>query len=216
MKLKGIVFDLDGTLVDSLGVTFDGFNHGIVSHGGKEHTPHEIMRYFGPGERHIFAAILGHDQADTAYAACRDYLNQNLDRVPLHDGVGELLESLKSAGVPISIVTGRSWNTTEVILNHHRLLDRFVTVIAHDHVTQSKPAPEGIHLALSRMKLDPKHTLYVGDMAVDIQAAHAAGAQGVAALWDLMARRAIFEPHSPHHWASYPVDVWRIWEEGSE
>jgi HAD superfamily hydrolase (TIGR01509 family) len=210
--LKGIVFDLDGTLVDSLATTFDAFNHGITKFGGKVHTPAEIMAYFGPGEGEIFAQILGADKAEAAYEACRDYMDANLSRVPLHSGVGELLESLKSAGVPISIFTGRSWNTTEMILKHHGLMDRFITVVANDHVDAPKPSPEGLHLALSRMKLEPQQVLFVGDSPADMIASRAAGARGVGALWDLQAERTLMEPHEPHHWADHPNEIWNVWE----
>src|SRR3954464_2972562 len=110
--LKGILFDLDGTLVDSLSATIDAFNHGIVSQGGRVHTAQEIMRYFGPGEGEIFSQIVGPGRAAAAYEACRKFLDENLARVPMHAGVPELLDELKAAKVPISIVTGRSWNTT--------------------------------------------------------------------------------------------------------
>ena len=210
--LKGIIFDLDGTLVDSLTTTFEAFNHGIVEHGGRIHAPHEIMKYFGPGEGQIFAKLIGEDKAESAYAACKNYLDANLARVPLHEGVGDLLEKIKSSGIPIAIVTGRSWDTTEMILKHHGLLDRFVTVIANDHVSSPKPSPEGINLALLRMKLEPTQAIYVGDSWVDIRAAHSAQCQGVAALWDALADRSQLEPHEPHHWAETPRLVWQVWE----
>lgn len=213
--LKGIVFDLDGTLVDSLSATFDAFNHGIVSLGGRKHTPQEIMSHFGPGEGEIFARILGPDKADAAYRASREYMDANLHRVPLHEGVAELLDVLKSRSIPISIFTGRSWNTTEMILRHHGLLDRFVTVVANDHVDFPKPSPAGLHLALGRMNLDPAQVLYVGDSEVDIRAAHSAGSNGVAALWDLMADRTALERHTPHHWAESPGRVLEIYEEAT-
>ncbi|MCM2276538.1 MAG: HAD-IA family hydrolase [Oligoflexia bacterium] len=204
---QGIVFDLDGTLVDSLSITFDAFNHGIVRCGGRRHSPQELMAYFGPGEGEIFARIVGPSRAGEAYQAARDFLDENIDQVPLHSGVPELLEALKSAGVPIAIFTGRSWNTTEVILRHHRLLDRFVTVVANDHVNSPKPSPEGLHLATSRMKLAPEQVLFVGDNPVDMIAARSSGAIGVAALWDLMADRESLAAHSPHHWATAPMEI---------
>lgn len=210
--LKGIVFDLDGTIVDSLSATFDAFNHGIVSLGGRKHTPQEIMEYFGPGEGEIFAQILGRDKAEQAYEACRNYMDANLGRVPLHEGMGDLLEQLKSKGIPISIFTGRSWNTTEMILKHHGLLDRFITVVANDHVSQPKPSSEGLLLALSRMKLQGPDVLYVGDNWVDMRVAHGAKSTAVAALWDLMAHRESLAQHSPHHWAEKPQQLWEIWE----
>jgi len=205
--IKGVVFDLDGTLVDSLATTFDAFNHGIVLCGGRAHTPEEIMEYFGPGEEQIFAQIVGPGRAEEAYRACRRYLDENIDRVPLHDGVAEMLGELKRRRMPLSIVTGRSWNTTEVILKHHGLIDRFVTVIANDHVEKPKPAPLGIQLALSRMNLEPASTLYVGDSHVDIIAARAAGSRAVAALWDRVASRERLAPHDPHHWATHPSQL---------
>jgi pyrophosphatase PpaX len=210
MALQGLIFDLDGTLADSLSATFDAFNHGITSQGGRRHTPAELMAHFGPGEGEIFARILGPEKAVTAYAACREYLDQNLGRVPLHQGVPELLEELKTRGVPVSIVTGRSWNTTELILRHHGLLDRFVTVIANDHVGSPKPSPEGIRLALARMGLEPSNAAYVGDTWVDIRAARSAGTLSVAATWDLLADPKSLGLHDPHHWAERPGDVSRI------
>jgi HAD superfamily hydrolase (TIGR01549 family) len=206
-RVKGVVFDLDGTLVDSLKTTFDAFNHGIVLCGGRVHTPDEIMAYFGPGEGEIFAQIVGRERAKEAYAACRRYLDEHIADVPLHDGVEEMLEELQDRRIPISIVTGRSWNTTEVILKHHGILDRFVTVIANDHVPLPKPAPNGIQLALERMAFRPEDIAYVGDSVVDIQASRSAGARSVAALWDRLASREALANHDPHHWASHPSEL---------
>jgi HAD superfamily hydrolase (TIGR01509 family) len=210
--VKGIVFDLDGTLVDSLSSTFDAFNHGIMFVGGKKHTPQEIMRYFGTGEDKIFTKIVGPEKAQAAYHACKAYTDEHMHEIPLHPGVAELLEKVKSSDVPISIFTGRSWDTTHMILKHHRLMDRFITIVTNDHVNMPKPSPEGLYLALSRMRIDPKESLFVGDSPVDIMAGRSAGAQGVAALWDLLADKNALEACAPHHWASHPSDIWTVFQ----
>jgi HAD superfamily hydrolase (TIGR01509 family) len=216
MANLGIVFDLDGTLVDSLSFTLEAFNYGIVSQGGKALPPTEIMKFFGPGEGDIFSAILGEAKSVPAYLAYQRFVDDHLMKMPLHAGVPELLEQLKSAGVPIAIFTGRSWPTTEAILKHQRLLDRFVTIVASDHVNMPKPSPEGLHLALSRMKLRPSEALFVGDSHFDMQAARAAGSRGVAALWDLLADRKSLEKQSPHHWAKSPDEIFEIYRGISE
>lgn len=210
--LKGIVFDLDGTLIDSLAVTIDAFNHGIMSQGGRKHTAQEILAHFGPGEGQIFAKILGPEKASFAYEASRKYTDENKIKMPLHPGVGDLLEKLKSAGVPISIFTGRSWETTELILKHHRLFDRFITVVANDHVSMPKPSPEGLYLCLERMKLEPAEILFVGDSPSDMIAACAAQSRGVAALWDLLATKESLATYQPHHYAEKPEEIWEIWK----
>jgi HAD superfamily hydrolase (TIGR01509 family) len=207
----GIIFDLDGTLVDSLSFTLEAFNFGIESQGGKRLAPKDIMKYFGPGEGDIFTAILGAEKSTSAFMAYQKFVDENLHQMPLHAEVPELLETLKSANIPISIFTGRSWPTTEVILKHHRLLDRFITIVASDHVNMPKPSPEGLHLALSKMRLRPSEALFVGDSAFDMQAARAAGSRGVAALWDLLADRASLEQQKPQHWANSPKEIFEIW-----
>ncbi len=209
---KGILFDLDGTLVDSLKVTFEAFNQGILSQGGKRHSPAEIMAYFGPGEKEIFAQIIGREGAQAAYDVSCKYMDDSMTSIPLHAGVGDLLEKIKSAGAPVSIFTGRSWNTTEIILRHHRILDRFITVIANDHVKAPKPAPDGILIAAERMKMEPAGLMYVGDSVVDIRSAKGGGAQAVAAAWDLIADHQGLRAHEPHHWAETPADVWEIFQ----
>lgn len=208
--VRGIVFDLDGTLADSLSMTFDAFNHAFVALGGRQMTPHEIMAHFGPGEIEIFARILGRDKADKAFEISTKYTDEHMGRVPLFAGVPELLEKLSRARIPVSIFTGRSWDTAEMILRHHSLLNRFVTVVCHDHVSQSKPSPEGLQLCLKRMSLNPSEVLMVGDHPTDMLAARSAGARGVAALWDQLANRKNLEPHQPAHFAENPLDVWNF------
>ncbi len=212
MKVQGVVFDLDGTLADSLAMTFDAFNHAITSLGGKLHTPQEIMAYFGAGEGAIFARILGEEKADEAYALSMKYTDDHLGQVPLFEGIGELLHQLEVAGLPCSIFTGRSWPTTEMILRHHGLENRFETVVCHDHVRESKPSPEGLLLCLERMKLRPEEVLFVGDSHQDIRAGRSAGSPTVAALWDLLADREHLARFQPSHFAEKPGELWRLIE----
>ncbi|OFZ79634.1 MAG: hypothetical protein A2583_04175 [Bdellovibrionales bacterium RIFOXYD1_FULL_53_11] len=61
------------------------------------------------------------------------------------------------------------------------------------------------------MKMEPSEILFIGDSPVDIRAAHRAGAQGVAATWDLMANREYLKKVEPHHWAEKPQEIWDLW-----
>lgn len=202
---------MDGTLIDSLSSTFEAFNHAFAAVGARPHTRAEVAQYFGRGEDQMLQAMLGPEIGPKAYEALKDYTRQNLAQVTLHDGVSELLEQLKSSSVPLSIFTGRSWSTTESILKHHGILDRFITVVADDHVGSPKPSPEGLLLALTRMKLAPEQVLFVGDSPFDMQAARSSGAQGVAATWDELVDKERLKHFQPKYWAAHPRDVWTIW-----
>jgi pyrophosphatase PpaX len=188
-KLKGILFDLDGTLVDSLPITIEAFNQGFLAFGGKRLSPSELMAHFGPGERAIFSKILGEENATTAYEISRKYLLDHLTSVPLFSGVLDILTLLNEMQVPAAIFTGRGEETTELLLEHHRIRHFFKKVVAHEHVVKSKPAPDGIHLAASGLGLEPRQVIHIGDSATDLIAAAQAGSQSGAALWDARAER---------------------------
>ena len=209
-KIKGLVFDLDGTLIDSLTITIDAFNQGIQHFGQPKRSHQEILAYFGPGESEIFSKIVGPENSQTAYEVARTYMKAHVGKIPLHHGIKELLEEVKKLGFPCSIFTGRGKETTEMILNYHDIRNEFVAVITSDHVNLPKPSPEGLYQCLEKMKMSPEDVLFIGDSPVDMQAAKTSGAIGVGALWDLMAEKSLMELWSPVHFAEKPEIISQI------
>ena len=98
------------------------------------------------------------------------------------DGVPEMLEALHGAGVRTGIVTGKSRRAYEATVRHARL-EGFEVVVLEDDVPHPKPDPGGIREALRRLGADGEPGVYVGDTPMDVEAAHAAGLIGAAALW---------------------------------
>lgn len=188
-KPKGILFDLDGTLVDSLPITIEAFNQGFLAFGGKRLSALELMVHFGPGERAIFSKILGEQNATAAYEISRKYLLENMTAVPLFKGILDVLSLLSELDVPMAIFTGRGEETTELLLEHHQIRHFFKKVVAHEHVERSKPAPDGIHLAASGLGLETSQVIHIGDSVTDLLAAAQAGSQSGAALWDARVER---------------------------
>ena len=213
MQSHGIVFDCDGTLVDSLGAAMESFNYALNKIGFKPRGEQEIKRYFGAGADRIFTAILGNEEEGLkAFEHYVDHQSELAMRIKLHDGVREMLENLAAGGVPMGVVTGRHARDLDVVLRPHKIADYFVTVIADNHLPKSKPAPDGILLAAQKMKLDPRRTLYVGDSVMDMQAAHGAGSAPVAALWDRLVKRSAMETEKPKYLAAHPSDIRRIFK----
>lgn len=205
--LKGILFDLDGTLVDSLKVAFDGFNHVFQTHGAAAKTPREIMAMFGPGERKIFAQVVGDANAEAASLAYANYTRSRMGESPLFPGIPELIAELSDRRIPMSIVTGRGRESTEIILKHHGIGEKFVKIICHEDVSSSKPSPEGIQLALQSMGLAPENTAYVGDMWMDVRAAHRAGCRAISAMWDSVYDHESVEKEKPHVFVETPRNL---------
>ncbi len=185
MKNCGVIFDCDGTLLNSLGHAVTSFNWALENIGEAPRTAGEIKKFFGRAADRIFFQLLGDEtKAQKAFESFCDHHRELALQMHLFPGIQELLKSLGQSGVPMAIVTGRHERDLQIVLKRHNIAKYFVTMIADNHLSKPKPAPEGILLAASRMKLEPSTTYYVGDSIVDIQAAKAAGAKGIAALWD--------------------------------
>jgi HAD superfamily hydrolase (TIGR01509 family) len=213
MKNHGIIFDCDGTLVDSLGHALSSFNYAMKQLGEKPRTIEEIKKHFGSGADRIFTHLLGDEKKGLlAFDHYKKHQTELAQGLALHDGVLSLLNTLRDHRVKIAIVTGRHSDDLEIVLGPQQIADRFVCLITDNQVPEPKPAPHGILLAASKMGLDPKNTLYVGDSPIDIQAAHAAGAHGVAALWDAQVIYDQMAYEKPHHFAHRPADVWTYFQ----
>lgn len=210
--LQGIIFDLDGTLVDSMPMTIRAFNAGLAAAELPELPFPLLSSYFGTGEDEVFRLIardfkeggwdglgrnkhpqktipqLSHElelQAHTAYQTCIQYTTDHLHESPLHEGILEVIHELCARKIPLTVFTGRSRPTTEKILRHHQIEKTFLRIITNNEVASPKPAPDGVLLALEALSAcDPKGILFVGDSHLDWRSARAGGVQAGAALWD--------------------------------
>lgn len=214
MRRKGVVFDCDGTLVDSLAQAFESFNHALQAVGEQRRSREAIKRYFGVGADRILIQLVGDEERGLeAFQHYMDHQSELADRTHLHAGVREMLDQLAHANVPMAVVTGRHERDLDVVLAPHKLSDYFVAMIADNHAPNSKPAPDGLQLAAERMGLPPQDCIYVGDAIVDIQAAHAAHSAAVAAVWDSLADAAELEAEKPTYTAQHPLDVITIYQQ---
>ena len=213
MSKYGLVFDCDGTLVDSLGAALESFNYALDAIGEKPRTIDEIKRYFGAGADRIFTRLLNDEKKGLeAFEAYVDHQSELAKEMKLHLGIAELLKIAAAAGIPMGVVTGRHARDMEVVLRPHKIHDYFKVLIADSHLPHSKPAPDGILMAVERMGLDVKNVCYVGDSVMDIQAAKAAGCKSVAALWDVLVKPEAMQAEKPDCMARTPGDVWKYFK----
>lgn len=211
MKRRGLIFDCDGTLVDSLGYALESFNYALSEIGEGPRTVDEIKRYFGLGADKIFTQLLGDSKKGlAAFESYIDHQSKLAVNMKLHDGIRDLLNLARSEKLLMGVVTGRHSRDMHIVLNPHQLSDHFQILVGDDHIQNSKPAPDGIILAMNKLGLQPNEVCYIGDSIVDIQAAHAAGCMAIAAVWDKHAQKEIMQNANPHFLANSPKDIWNF------
>lgn len=187
-RIRGVLFDLDGTLIDSAPDLAGAANLLRADHG-LEPLPLESLRpWVGSGARGMVGAAFGVVPGELRFEALRDaflahYAAGLLQRTQPFDGVDAMLYALDTSGIPWGIVTNKATRFTTPIVAGLGLLQRATVVVCGDTTAHSKPHPEPLWHAARAMGLPPEDVVYVGDDLRDAQAARAAGMTMVAATW---------------------------------
>ena len=186
--VRGVLFDLDGTLIDSAPDLAGAANRLRADHG-LEPLPLEMLRpMVGSGARGMVGVAFGVAPGQPQFESLRDaflahYEAGLLQRTHPFEGVDEMLSALEDAGIPWGIVTNKATRFTLPIVAGLNLAQRAAVVVCGDTTLHSKPHPEPLWHAARAMGLAPEGVVYVGDDLRDAQAARAAGMAMVAATW---------------------------------
>lgn len=177
----GILFDLDGTLLNSLEDLTVGVNHGLAAFGLPPRTPMEIRSYLGNGARQLVAlAMPGREDdppVEDVLAAYRDYYKDHTrDFTKPYDGILEALEELKD--IPMAVVSNKPDRETVSLCKAF-----FPGILARGERPECprKPAPDMLYAVMKELGVDT--CIYVGDSDVDVKTAQAAGVKCLSVLW---------------------------------
>jgi len=175
--LCAIIFDLDGTLVDSSAAIVECVNYALSRKGLPLAEPLAIKRRIGTPLEEIFSS-LGASEADDLVRLYRErYKHIFLGRTHLLDGVKETLEEARRRGYRLAVATTKPRYFAEPILDHLGVGHFFDAVVGAEEVRCLKPFPDLLDLAVGRLRCAKDQVLYVGDHPVDVAAARAAGIQ---------------------------------------
>jgi len=180
---KAVVFDLDGTIVDSVELIIVSFQHAFREVLGWEISREESIAHVG---RPLYEQmmIFSPEHADALVAAYREFNHREHDRMlSLYDGILHLLDGLQKAGRKVGLVTSKSRFTTQMALDLTGIESYFDATVCADESSGSKPLPDPILLCLKLLAVEPADAAYVGDSPADIQAALAAGTHAIAVTW---------------------------------
>jgi pyrophosphatase PpaX len=188
---KAVVFDLDGTLVDSVELITLSFQHAIREVLGREASREEAVQHVGTPLKEQMLRI-SPERADELVAVYREFNHREHDRMlKLYDGMLDLLNRLTEAEVKLGLVTSKSRATTQMAFDLTGIEHYFGATVCCDEAPGNKPSAEPILFCLAGLATAPEDAAYVGDSPADIQAAHAARVTAIGVSWGVFDTQAL-------------------------
>lgn len=181
------IFDLDGTLLDTLGDLAASTNHALRTNGMAERTVDEVRRFVGNGVKRLMERAVPGGEGNPKFAATLDefrrhYLVHSLDTTQPYPGITDMLAQLKARNKGVAVVSNKFNAAAEELCQHFfgSLVD---VAIGESPTLRRKPAPDMVVEALQRLGANKASAVYIGDSDVDISTARAAGLPCISVLW---------------------------------
>ena len=190
---KAIVFDLDGTLLDTLTDLAASTNYALRSCGMPEHSIDDVRRFVGNGVRMLMTRAVPDGESnprfDEAFSVFRQhYMQHCLDTTCPYPGIMDALAKLKEKGIMLAIVSNKMQAATEELRQH--FFSQYIDVaIGESAAIRKKPAPDTVNEALRLLGISHDEAIYVGDSDVDIDTARAAMMPCASVLWGFRDRQ---------------------------
>lgn len=180
---KAVVFDLDGTVVDSVELIVVSFQHAIREVLGRELSREDAIAWVGMPLAEQMQRF-SPEHAEQLVEVYREFNHREHDRMlTLYEGIQHLLAALREAGVKVGLVTSKSRFTTQMAFDLTGIESYFDATICAGEASGNKPLPDPILACLEQLGAEPAEAAYVGDSPSDIQAALAAGVIAIAVTW---------------------------------
>ena len=197
MTYKAAVFDLDGTLINSLEDLADSGNE-VLKKYGKPAQPVDAFRYFvGNGSKKLIERILPDmDEAgvEKALAEYKEIYAKNLlHKTKPYGGIVEMLGELKKRGIKIGVCTNKHMSAAEELLGHLFAEGTFDAYVGGRAGVPHKPDPANVFYVLEKLGVKPEETVYLGDTSVDMETAHNTGALAVGVTWGFRPKKELIE-----------------------
>lgn len=206
-----VLFDLDGTLIDSIELILNSAKHAFRDRDGHIPSDAEWLTGVGIPLATMFRRYARDDaEVQTLIAKYREYQLANHDRLTTaYDQVVETVDLIRAAGHPVAIVTSKTGWLARRGIDHVGLGPHFDVIIGCDACERHKPDPQPVQIALEKLRYEPFEAVFVGDSVHDIEAGNAAGVTTIAALWGPFSREDLAASH-PSHFLERIADLPRL------
>lgn len=189
MKFKGIIFDLDGTLVNSLGDLADSMNIVLEKYGFPSHELQEYKLFIGNGLKNlVYEALPEESRDENLLIECYDsmmkeYRKNCINKTQPYDGILELLEELAASEMKLAVFSNKVDDLTKKVVKALLPNHNFEVILGASSEIPRKPSPIGALQISQQLRLSPEELIYVGDTDVDMKTANSAGMFSVGVLW---------------------------------
>ena len=212
MKYDTYIFDLDGTLLDTLADLAASVNYALRTHGMPEHSIDDVRRFVGNGVRKLMERAIpngeAHPDFDATFATFREhYMHHSLDTTQPYPGISEALAELKAKGCRLAVVSNKMMAATVELCRH--FFPDTIEVAIGEHEAEGirkKPAPDTVFAALRELGVEKSGAVYVGDSDVDVQTAANSGLPCISVLWGFRDRDFLIQ-HGAKTFISAPSEL---------
>ena len=199
---KLVIFDLDGTLLDTIADLAESTNHALKQLGYPTHDVETIRTFVGNGINKLLErALPAHEQTEENVMRMRSYFvpyydAHNADLSSPYPGIVSLLEDLQAKGIMLAVASNKYQEATVKLVKHYFPMIDFVEILGQREGVNVKPDPSIVFDILKKANVSPEETLYVGDSGVDMQTAINAGVDAVGVAWGFRPRAELesFQP----------------------
>lgn len=208
--MDNFIFDLDGTLLNTLNDLAASTNYALRSAGMPEHSVEDVRQFVGNGVKKLMERAipdgLNNPKFDDTYATFRKhYLVHSLDTTKPYDGIPEVLAELKRRGKKLAIVSNKFYAATQELAKHF-FPETIQVAIGERENIRKKPAPDTVLEAMRQLGIGKEGTVYIGDSDVDIDTAKNVGIPCISVLWGFRDRDFLIE-HGATHLISKPEEL---------
>jgi pyrophosphatase PpaX len=197
MRFPVVLFDLDGTVIDSGAIILASMRHAAKEVLGTEVADEELMAAVGGPGLEAQMRALAPERVDELVTVYREHNEPLHDELVCCTGIEDVLVRLKEEGRRLGIVTAKRRQTVELAFARLPIEHLFEIVVGGDETERHKPDPAPLLLALDRLGAEPHEAAYVGDAPFDIKAAKAAGLYSVGVTWGGIHARERLEAEEP-------------------
>ncbi len=199
---KLAIFDLDGTLLNTIEDLGYAANHALQAHGYPTHSIASYPFFVGNGVRRLIERVLPEDARteatiDRLLITFKEYYNDhNTDYTKPYEGIPELLSLLSSRGVAIAVASNKYQAATEKLISHFFPTLSFIAVEGQKEGVPVKPDPSIVFEILAKAKTPKADTIYIGDSGVDMETARRACVDSVGVTWGFRPEKELVENHA--------------------